>query len=131
MQKSQKTPPCNQGTHSVADSFRKTGRLTWTISARQEQKRDTHTSLAKTLGLPLSKKLTDFRAWRRRFSAAASVSARLSQKVEAAGPPDPTIGTGRCSPERGCHEVTGVEKSEIPFDRMFGTCADEKSPANS
>ena len=26
-------------------------------------------------------------------------------------------------------EVTGVEKSEIPFDRMFGTCADEKSPA--
>ena len=28
----------------------------------QEQKRGTHTSLAKTLGLPLSKKLTDFRA---------------------------------------------------------------------
>ena len=53
----------------------------------------------------------------RRISAAASASARLSQKVEAAGPPDPTKGSGRCSPERGCHEVTGVEKSKIPFDR--------------
>ena len=46
----------------------------------------------------------------RRFSAAASASARLSQKVEAAGPPDPTIGSGRCSPERGCHEVTGLRR---------------------
>ena len=33
-----------------------------------------------------------------------------------------------CCPERGCHEVTGVEKSEIPFDRTFGTCAEIKSP---
>ena len=24
--------------------------------------------------------------------------------------------------------MTGVEKSEIPFDRMFGTCAENKSP---
>ena len=55
LQNSQKIPQCNQGTHSVADSFRKTGWLTWTISARQEPKKDKHTSLAKTLGLPLSK----------------------------------------------------------------------------
>ena len=68
------------------------------------------------------------RAKRRRFSAAASASARCSKNIEAAGPPDPTIGSGRCSPERGCHEVTGVEKSEIPFDRTFGTCAEIKSP---
>ena len=128
MQKSQITPPCNQGTHSVADSFRKTGRLTWTISAGQEPKRDIHTSLAKTLGLPLSKKLTDFRAKRRRFSAAA-LSCEMFAGHRAEMAPDPTNGSGRCSPERGCHEVTGVEKSEIPFDRMFGTCADEKSPA--
>ena len=67
------------------------------------------------------------RAKRRRFSAAASASARLSQKVEAAGPPDPTIGSGRCSPERGCHEVTGVEKSEIPFDRTFSAIAENKT----
>ena len=57
------------------------------------------------------------RAKRRRFSAAASASARCSKNIEAAGPPDPTIGSGRCSPERGCHEVTGVEKSKIPFAR--------------
>ena len=43
-----------------------------------------------------------FRAKRRRFSAAASASARLSQKVEAAGPPDPTKGSGRYAPNRGC-----------------------------
>ena len=37
---------------------------------------------------------------------------------------------GRYAPNRGCQrQLTGVEKSEIPFDRMFGTCADEKSPA--
>ena len=59
--------------------------------------------------------------------AAASASAKLSQKVEAAGPPDPTIGRGRCSPERGCHEVTGVEKSEIPFDRTFSAIAENKT----
>jgi hypothetical protein len=39
-------------------------------------------------------------AWR--ISAAASASARLLQKVEAAGPPDPTIGSGRYAPNRGC-----------------------------
>ena len=45
----------------------------------------------------------------RRFSAAALASARLSEKVEAAGTPDPNEVSGRHSPERGCHEVTGVE----------------------
>ena len=45
----------------------------------------------------------------RRFSAASSASARLSEKVEAAGTPDPSKASGRYSPERGCHEVTGVE----------------------
>ena len=48
---------------------------------------------------------------KRRISAASSASARLSQKVAAAGTPDPTIGSGRYAPERGCHEVTGVKKS--------------------
>ena len=47
---------------------------------------------------------------KRRISAASSASARLSQKVAAAGTPDPTIGSGRYAPERGCHEVTGVRK---------------------
>ena len=41
--------------------------------------------------------------------------------------PDPTIGSGRCSPERGCHEVTGVEKSEIPFDRMAALVPTKKA----
>ena len=46
---------------------------------------------------------------KRRFSAASSASARCSKKVEAAGTPDPNEVSGRYSPERGCHEVTGVE----------------------
>ena len=46
----------------------------------------------------------------RRFSAASSASARLSKKVEAAGTPDPNEVSGRPSPERGCHDVTGVER---------------------
>ena len=45
----------------------------------------------------------------RRFSAAALASARCSQNIEAAMPPDPNEVSGRYSPERGCHEVTGVE----------------------
>jgi len=45
----------------------------------------------------------------RRISAASSASARLSKKVEAAGTPGPTEGSDRYSPERGCHEVTGVK----------------------
>ena len=45
----------------------------------------------------------------RRFSAASSASARCSQNIEAAMPPDPNEESGRYSPERGCHEVTGVE----------------------
>ena len=72
--------------------------------------------------------LPDIRAKRRRFSAAASASARLSQKVEAAGPPDPTIGSGRCSPERGCHEVTGVEKNlRFPSTARFSATAENKN----
>ena len=35
--------------------------------------------------------------------------ARLSEKVEAAGMPDPNEDSGRYSHERGCHEVTGIE----------------------
>ena len=45
----------------------------------------------------------------RRFSAASSASARCSKNIEAAGTPDPSKASGRYSPERGCHEVTGVE----------------------
>ena len=42
--------------------------------------------------------------------------------------PDPNEVSGRHAPERGCHDVTGVEKSKIPFDRtVFGT-AENKSP---
>ncbi len=44
----------------------------------------------------------------RRFSAASSASARCSQNIEAAGTPGPTEESDRYSPERGCHEVTGV-----------------------
>ena len=50
------------------------------------------------------------RAKRWRISAASSASARLSEKVEAAGTPDWSGSGRRCAPERGCHEVTGVEK---------------------
>ena len=53
-----------------------------------------------------------------RYSQGASASARLSQKVEAAEPPDPTKGSGRYSPERGCQvedSLSMYEKRE-PFD---------------
>ena len=53
--------------------------------------------------------LPDIRAKRRRFSAAASASARLSQKVEAAMAPGPNEVSVRYAPDRGCHAVTGVE----------------------
>ena len=46
---------------------------------------------------------------KRRFSAASTASARCSLNIEAAGTPDPNEVSGRYSPERGCHEVTGVE----------------------
>ncbi len=65
--------------------------------------------------------MTDIRAKRGHISAAASASARLSQKVEAAGSPDQTKGSGRCSPERGCHAETGIEQSKIPFARTIVT----------
>ena len=46
----------------------------------------------------------------RRFSAASSASARLSKKVEAAGTPGPTKGSGRHAPDRGCQrQLTGVK----------------------
>ena len=49
----------------------------------------------------------------RRFSAAASASARLSKKVEAAGTPDPSKASGRCAPDRGCQrQLTGVKIAE-------------------
>ena len=81
----------------------------------------------------------------RRISAASSASARLSQKVEAAVTPDPTKGRGRCSPERGCHEVTGVEsiirttkkarsKTGLFCVRMIGlepTCREALAPETS
>ena len=43
------------------------------------------------------------------FLAASAASARCSQNIEAAMPPDPNEVSGRYSPERGCHEVTGVD----------------------
>ena len=64
----------------------------------------------------------------RRISAAASASARFSQKIEAAGPPDLTKGSGRCSPERGCHEVTGVEMNlRFPSRARFSAIAENKT----
>ena len=51
-----------------------------------------------------------FRAKRGRISAASSASARLSEKVEAAGTPDWSVSGRRHAPDRGCHEVTGVKK---------------------
>ena len=47
----------------------------------------------------------------RRFSAAALASARCSQNIEAAMPPDPNEVSGRCAPDRGClsEAKTGVE----------------------
>ena len=43
-----------------------------------------------------------FRAKRGRISAASSASARLSEKVEAAGTPDWSVSGRRHSPNRGC-----------------------------
>ena len=51
-----------------------------------------------------------FRAKRGRISAASSASARLSEKVEAAGTPGWSVSGRRHAPDRGCHEVTGVKK---------------------
>jgi len=52
----------------------------------------------------------DLRAITRRFSAAALASARCSQNIEAAMPPDPNEVSGRHAPKRGCQrQLTGVE----------------------
>ena len=48
--------------------------------------------------------------------------ARLSEKVEAAGMPDPNEESGRYSHEGGCHEVTGIEiiaKKKLGNRRTF------------
>ena len=37
----------------------------------------------------------------------------MFENIAAAMAPDPTERSGRCSPERGCHEVTGVEMMRI------------------
>ena len=56
------------------------------------------------------------RSWlTRRCSAATLASARFSEKIEAAMAPDPNEVSGRHAPERGCHEVTGVEIGLIFF----------------
>ena len=44
-------------------------------------------------------------------AAVPRASARCLKNIAAATAPGPTCGSGRYAPERGCHEVTGVEKA--------------------
>ena len=70
----------------------------------------------------------NIRALRRRISAVASASARLLQKVEAAGPPDPTIGSGRYAPNRGCQRSwLGLRNRRFPSPARFSGLPENKN----